>query len=121
MSMKRFNFKNQKYNIDRSETATTTRKNNLPSGRCGRCGNYDEALLPDYFRLCKSCIQHALNNSGNGINVIEADICGDYPIRICDWCQQPKIMGWKVNPFLCEKCLRKMGRRDTYTFKHGDD
>ena len=77
----------------------------LPKGRCSICGSYEERLVPIMLKICKNCARRMISNSQ--LRVVRKEMMEYY----CDWCYGKTWNPLTVNPYLCQRCSRKMYRR----------
>jgi len=108
--MRREFVNNKRYSIY-DDMAFNDKKNNLPSGRCQKCGNNDDALYPTLIDLCKRCTGTFMKNK-EGIKVIQRKVLFTRPK--CDWCYERTGVLFQVNIYVCGKCLAALGRREAF-------
>lgn len=77
----------------------------LPGGVCNICGSHSEKLLPMTMKVCLNCAKKFMNKAG-GLRVLRKDVETYY----CDNCFGKAFATLTVNPMVCEKCLRRIGK-----------
>lgn len=79
----------------------------LPKGRCQTCGEYTDRLVPITITVCKPCGQAFLNKAG-GLRFVQAWKLREY---YCDWCFGKTFSPMQINPFICSKCMQRLGHK----------
>jgi len=83
----------------------------LKSGVCSICGNHDDILVPVTMRVCKQCVKYIIQKSG-GVNILKTEpLVRDF---YCDMCLNKSFTAFTINPKICQKCARKIGKTHMY-------
>ena len=77
----------------------------LPKGRCHLCGGNSDALVPLQMKCCLRCCKNFIKRAG-ALHVMEKEPITYY----CDNCLVKSFGVFNINPLVCEKCNRKIGK-----------
>jgi len=77
----------------------------LPTGSCHLCGFYTEDLIPIPLRICPRCFNRFTRRGGNQriLNI-------QFGAYSCDVCKSQAIHTVTINPLICYRCLRRIGK-----------
>lgn len=98
-----------------TDMARVIRRTKAPGGgRCQTCGCQDDRLLPVTLKVCPQCVETFRNKCGF-VRIQKKDyLSGQY----CDWSFGKTFTIYTINPYICRKCMIKLGRKHQTQMPH---
>ncbi len=84
-----------------------------PSGRCHGCSREADRILPMSLRVCRNCAVRFARMVDKP-RFMRTDCLAGFN---CDCCLGKTFVYYVINPYLCQKCTLKIGRRHRFDLK----
>lgn len=88
-------------------------------GECHLCVRTEDRLFPDIIEVCGKCLLRTAKRyetKKEKIYVISRKHYIQLP-KICMWCSKGAITYHTISVKLCEKCLKKIGKKNQHQFE----